>query len=85
VADAGAHFTATPVPEGRTRGEAKRRRLEAVPALRGRAAAGGKGSVPGVSIVAATDSEEGRDKAALLEHAVRSLKPGVFEELVEMG
>jgi hypothetical protein len=79
VDDAGVHFAAA-ATEGRTRGEAKRRRMEAVPALRGRAAAG----VPAVSIVAVTDSEEGRDKAALLEHAVHSLKPGVFEELMEL-
>jgi hypothetical protein len=77
VDDAGVHFAAT---DGRTRGEVKRRRMEAVPALRGRAATG----VPAVSIVAVTDSEEGRDRASVLEHAVHSLKPGVFEELMEM-
>jgi hypothetical protein len=26
----------------------------------------------------------GKERAALLEHAVHSLKPGVFEELMEM-
>jgi hypothetical protein len=60
--------------------------LLAVPEeLRGRAAAGGGGGLPGVSVVAARGGgEEGRTRAALLEHAVQSLKPGAFEELMEM-
>jgi hypothetical protein len=85
VADAAASFAAPPVVEGRTRGEAKRRRVEPVPEeLRGRAAAGGGGGLPGVSVMAAGHGEEGRTRAALLEHAVQSLKPGVFEEMMEM-
>jgi hypothetical protein len=85
VADAAASFAAPPMVEPRTRGEAKRRRLEAVPEeLRGRAAAGGGEELPGVSVMAATEGEEGRTRAALLDHAVHSLKPGVFEELMEM-
>jgi hypothetical protein len=85
VADAAASFAAPPVVDGRTRGEVKRRRVEAVPEeLRGRAAAGGGAGLPGVSVVAAAGGEEGRTRAALLEHAVQSLKPGVFEELMEM-
>jgi hypothetical protein len=86
VADAAPSFAAPPVVEGRTRGEVKRRRVEAVPEeLRGRAAAGGGGRLPGVSVMAASGGgEEGRTRAALLEHAVHSLKPGVFEELMEM-
>jgi hypothetical protein len=48
VAYAAASFAAPPVVETRTRGEAKRRRLEAVPEeLRGRAAAGGGGGATG--------------------------------------
>jgi hypothetical protein len=85
VADAAASFAARPVVEPRTRGEGKRRRVEAVPEeLRGRAAAGGGEGLPGVTVVAAREGEEARTRAALLEHAVQSLKPGVFEELVEM-
>jgi hypothetical protein len=85
VADAAASFAAPPVVEARTRGEAKRRRVEAVPEeLRGRAAAGGGEALPGVTVVAASEGEEGRTRAALLDHAVHSLKPGVFEELMEM-
>jgi hypothetical protein len=41
-------------------------------------------ALPGVSVVAAKRGEAGRKRAALLEHAVQSLKPGVFEELMEM-
>jgi hypothetical protein len=37
-----------------------------------------------VSIVAAGKGNARRTRAALLEHAVQSLKPGVFEELMEM-
>jgi hypothetical protein len=38
-----------------------------------------------VSVVAARRGHwGGRRRAALLEHAVYSLKPGVFEELVEL-
>jgi hypothetical protein len=71
--------------EGRTRGEIKRRRVEAVPEeLRRRAAAGGGEGLPGVSVVAARGGEEGETRAAVLTHAVQSLKPGVFEELMEM-
>jgi hypothetical protein len=85
VAGAAASFAAPPVVEGRTRGEAKRRRVEAVPEeLRGRAAAAGGGEgLPGVSVVAGRN-RGGWQRTALLEHAVQSLKPGVFEELVEM-
>jgi hypothetical protein len=84
VADGAASFAA-PVLEGRTRGEVKRRRVEAVPeGLRGRAAAGGIRGLPGVTVVAAGGGEEKRTRAALLEHAVQSLKPGVFEELMEL-
>jgi hypothetical protein len=84
VADAAASFAA-PVLEGRTRGEIKRRRVEAVPEqLKGRAATRGGGGLPGVSVVAASEGEKGRTRAALLEHAVHSLKPGVFEELMEL-
>jgi hypothetical protein len=85
VADAAASFAAEPVMETRTRGELKSRRVDAVPEeLRGRAAAGGSGALPGVSVVAAREGEEGRKRAALLDHAVHSLKPGVFEELMAM-
>jgi hypothetical protein len=57
--------------------------VEAVPEeLRGRAAAGGGEALPGVSVVA--PGRGARTRAALLEHAVQSLKPGVFEELMEM-
>jgi hypothetical protein len=59
--------------------------VEALPEeLRERAAAGGGEGLPGVSVVPARDGEEGRTRAALLGHAVQSLKPGVFEELMEM-
>jgi hypothetical protein len=85
VADAAASFAAPPVVEPRTRGEGKRRRVEAVPEeLRGRAAAGGGEALPGVSVVAPSRGKEAQKRAALLEHAVHSLKPGVFEELMEM-
>jgi hypothetical protein len=86
VADADASFAAPPVVEGRTRGEVKRRRVEAVPEeLRGRAAAGGGEALPGVSVVAPRrGGRGGKERAALLEHAVQSLKPGVFEELMEL-
>jgi hypothetical protein len=88
VADAAAGHAAT-VAEGleggRTRGQVKRRRLGAVPEeLRGRAAAGGGEALPGVSVVPPkTGRSAGRTTAALLKHAVQSLKPGVFEELME--
>jgi hypothetical protein len=88
VADAAASFAAEPVVEARTRGEAKRRRVEAVPEeLRGRAAPGGGEGLPGVSVVVApgrAEKEAKRTRAALLDWAVHSLKPGVFEELMEM-
>jgi hypothetical protein len=86
VADAAASFTAAPVVEGRTRGELKRRRAEVVPEeLRARATARGGEGLPGVSVVAARGGgREGAKRAALLEHAVQSLEPGVFEELMEM-
>jgi hypothetical protein len=85
VADAAASFAAAPVMEGETEGEAARRRVEAVPEeLRGRAAAGGGGALPAVTVVVEEEGKEGRTRAALLEHAVHSLKPGVFEELMEM-
>jgi hypothetical protein len=83
VTDAAGSFAA-PVMEARTRGETKRRRVEAVPEeLKKRAAGGGEG-LPGVSLVAAGEGEEAKDRAAVLAHAVQSLKPGVFEELMEM-
>jgi hypothetical protein len=85
VADAASSFAAEPVMGARTRGKVKRQRVEAVPEeLRGRAAAGGGEGLPGVTVVAACEGEEERTRAALLEHAVHSLKPGVFEELMEM-
>jgi hypothetical protein len=88
VADAAATFAATPAGEGRTRGAVNRRRAEAVPEeLRGRAAAGGGRGLPGVSIVPAGGKEAKEAKgmrAVLLEHTVQSLKPGVFEELMEL-
>jgi hypothetical protein len=85
VADAAWSFAAPPVVESRTRGEGKRRRVEAVPEeLRGRAAAGGGEGLPGVSVVPASEGEEGEKRAALLGHVVQSLKPGVFKELMEM-
>jgi hypothetical protein len=85
VADAASSFAAEPVMEARTRGEVKGQRVEAVPEeLRGCAAAGGGEGLPGVTVVAACEGEEERTRAALLEHAVHSLKPGVFEELMEM-
>jgi hypothetical protein len=71
--------------EGRTRGEVKRRRVEAVPeGLRGPAAARGDKGMPGVSVVPAREGELGTERAAVLDYAVHSLKPGVFEELMEM-
>jgi hypothetical protein len=86
VADAAASFAAPPVVEPRTQGEGKRWRTEAVPEeLRGRAAARGGEGLPGVSVVAPRRGGRGaRTRAALLDHAVHSLKPGVFEELMEM-
>jgi hypothetical protein len=79
VADAAASVAAPPVVEARTRGEAKRRRVEAVPEeLRGRAAGGG------VAVVAVRKGVEGEKRAALLDWAVHSLKPGVIKELVEL-
>jgi hypothetical protein len=76
---------AAPVIETRTRGETKRRRVEAVPEeLKGRVVKGGE-VLPLVWIVAPREkAEEGRDRAAVLAHAVQNLKPGVFEELMEM-
>jgi hypothetical protein len=59
--------------------------MEAVPEeLRGRAAAGGGEGLPGVSVVPASEGEKGEKRAALLGHAVQSLKPGVFKELMEL-
>jgi hypothetical protein len=85
MADAASSFAAAPVVEPRTRGEGKRRRVEAaLEELRGRVAAGGGEGLPGVSVVPAREGEEGRTRAALLDHAVHSLKPGVFEELMEL-
>jgi hypothetical protein len=88
LADAAASFAA-PVLEGETEGEViKRRRVEAVPEeLRGRAAAGGGKGLPGVTVVVPGGKEKWAvrfRKALLLEHAVQSLKPGVFEELTEL-
>jgi hypothetical protein len=45
---------------------------------------GAGGGLLGVTVVAAREGEEGRTRAAVLKHAVQSLKPGVFEELMEM-
>jgi hypothetical protein len=85
VADAAASFAAAPVMERTTPSEVKRRRVEAVlEGPRGRAAPGGGGGLPGVSVVAVRKGEEGRTRAALLDYAVQSLKPKVFEELMEM-
>jgi hypothetical protein len=85
VADAAASFAAPPLVEERTRGEARRRRVEAVPEeVRGRAAAEGGEGLPGVSVVAIRGKWGQSTRAALVEHAVHSLKPGVFEELMEM-
>jgi hypothetical protein len=70
---------------GRTRGEVKRQRVETVPeVLKHRLADGGIG-LPTVSVAA----EEGHDEqdhlcAELLHHAVHSLKPVLFDELMEM-
>jgi hypothetical protein len=86
VADAASSFAAAPVMGGRTRGEVKRRRVEALPEeFRHRVAKRGRG-LPGVSVVEA-EAEEGEGEnvgAAVLAHAVHSLKPGVFEELMEL-
>jgi hypothetical protein len=82
----GCELRGTAGVEPRTRGEGKRRRVEAVPEeLRGRAAAGGGEGLPGVSVVPVwTGGRGARTRAALLGHAVQSLKPGVFEELMAM-
>jgi hypothetical protein len=70
---------------GKTRGAAKRRRVEAVPQeLRGRVAAWDGDGLPYVSVVPAGEEREERTRAKVLRRAVRSLKPGVFEELLEM-
>jgi hypothetical protein len=84
LADAASSFAAPPM-EGEAGDEANRRRTEAVPEeLRSRVAEGGEG-LPGVSVVAPRrGGEEGKDRAAVLARAVQSLKPGVFEELMEM-
>jgi hypothetical protein len=84
VTDVAGGVTA-PMVEGRTRGEKKRRRVEAVPEeMRGRVAKGGE-VLPLVYVVAPRGcTEEEMDRAAVLTHAVQSLKPGVFEELMEM-
>jgi hypothetical protein len=76
---------AAPVMDGRTRGEIKRRRVEAVPVeMRGRAVVADGRELPVVSVVAVGRGEGGRNRAALLDRAVHSLEPGVFEELVEL-
>jgi hypothetical protein len=66
----------------------KRRRVEAMPEeLRARAAAGGGKGLPGVTVVVPGGKEKWAvrfRKALLLDHAVQSLKPGVFEELMEL-
>jgi hypothetical protein len=83
VADAAGGFGG-PAMEGETPEETERRRVEAVPEeLRGRVAGGGEG-LPGVSLVAARGGDEARDRVAVLTPAVQSLKPGVFEELMEL-
>jgi hypothetical protein len=85
VADAAASFE-SPVMGARTRGEKERRRLEGVPEELRRRVAGGSEGLPGVSVVAARrGGEEWRiRRTAVLTHAVQSLKPGVFEELMEL-
>jgi hypothetical protein len=83
MVDAGQSFEI--VVEARTRSETMRHRLEAVPEeLRGRAAAGGGEGLPGVSVVPVRKGEPAKRRAAMLEHAVQRLKPGVFEELMEL-
>jgi hypothetical protein len=86
VADAAASFAA-PVMEGEAQGEVKLWREEAVPKLlRHRVAEGGRG-LPGVLVVRRTKVKETRvtkERRKVLRHAVQSLKPGVFEELMEM-
>jgi hypothetical protein len=84
VADAAGGFAA-PAMEGETPEETERRRVEAVPEeLRRRVAGGGEG-LPGVSVEPGRKrGEEWRKRTAVLDHAVQSLKPGVFEELMEM-
>jgi hypothetical protein len=84
VADAAAGFAA-PVLGGRTRGEVKRKREQAVPELlRHRVAEGGRG-LPGVSVrKRRKETSETEGRRMVLRHAVHSLKPGVFEELMEL-
>jgi hypothetical protein len=78
---------AAPVMEGEVQGEVKRQRVEALPeSLRYRVAEGGTG-LPGVLVVRRRPVEETRvtkERRKVLRHAVQSLKPGVFEELMEM-
>jgi hypothetical protein len=84
VADAAGGFAA-PVMEGETPEEAERRRVEAVPEELRRRVAEGREGLPGVSVVAGRKrGEEWRKRTAVLDHVVQSLKPGVFEELMEM-
>jgi hypothetical protein len=83
VADAAAGFAA-PVLGARTRGETKRQRVEAVPeSLRARAAPEGGKGLPGVEVVHKR-MRQGEKKAALLGWVVKDLKPGVFEDLMDM-
>jgi hypothetical protein len=83
VADAARSFAAS-VMEGRSSDATTRQPVEAVPEeLRRRVVGGGEG-LPGVSVVATGEGEEARERKAVLAHAVQSLKPGVFEELMEM-
>jgi hypothetical protein len=86
VMDAAVSFALAARPlEGDTPDKVKRRCLEAMPeTLRGRAAAGGGEALPGVSVRPVHYGVGPRTRAALVEQAVRSLKYGVFEELMEM-
>jgi hypothetical protein len=85
VADAAASFAAPPVVEARTRGEAKRRRVEAVlEELRGRVMiVGGKG-LPRVSVVPASEGEESEKRAEVVSYVVHDLKGALFLELLEL-
>jgi hypothetical protein len=85
VADAANSFAGALMEGGKTRREAKRRRVEAVPEeLRGRVAAWGGDGLPYVSVVPSGEGKDARTRAKVLRQAVRSLKPEVFEELLGM-
>jgi hypothetical protein len=83
VAEAAGSYAA-PVVEAKTRGETKRRRVEAVPEDLRERAAGEGGGLPGVEVkVPEKWGKVWKDRGEVLEHAVFQLKPGVFEELVD--